>query len=143
MNQQDLLVFDVDKIKCAISINQIQEIKKNMKITPVYNAPKYIRGIFNLRGQIITVIDLRKKLGYESIPINREMSIIIISYKQEKIGLLTDKIVDIIHADPRTMEDPPSNINNKMRQYFLKTYKMENTLTNILNIDDLLRIYQE
>ena len=60
-------VFHVGRYVCALHISRIQEINKNLLLTPVHEAPDYVRGIINLRGNIVTVIDLRRKLGLEPI----------------------------------------------------------------------------
>lgn len=136
----ELSIFDVGSLTCAVNINGIQEFNKHLDITPVHNAPHYVRGLLNLRGQIITVIDLRKKFGFEPIEINNEMRIIVVKYNHENVGLLVDKIVDVLTADPKAMDPPPSNISGIAEKYFSNIYKMEEDLAAILNIDEILRL---
>lgn len=136
----ELSIFDVGPLTCAVNINGIQEFNKHLDITPVHNAPHYVRGLLNLRGQIITVIDLRKKFGFEPIESNNEMRIIVVKYNHENVGLLVDKIVDVLTADPKAMDPPPSNINGVAGGYFSSIYKMEEGLAAVLNIVEILKM---
>ncbi len=135
----ELSISQVGEITCAIDINQIQEINKQLIFTRVHDAPEFVRGILNLRGQIITVIDLGVKFGFKQKVLNEDMRVIVVKYENENIGLLVDKIVDVVIAGKKDMERSPSNISGVAGEYFEKIYKMENHLAAILNIDELLK----
>lgn len=138
-SSQEFSIFEVGELTCAISIEYIQEINKQLEITGVYNAPEYVRGILNLRGQIITVIDLGAKFGFEQRPLNEDMRIIVVNYQDEKIGFLVDAIVDVVSVEPDCLEPPPSNISGIAGEYFSSIYKMEDSLAAVLNIDEILK----
>jgi purine-binding chemotaxis protein CheW len=135
----ELSVFQVGETTCALEISDVQEINKNLDITAVSNANMDIRGILNMRGAIITVLDMREKFGYEAVEANENMRIIVIKYQGESIGLLVDKIVDVVFAAAVDMEAPPSNIDGIAGTYFSNIYKMDNDLVAILNIEELLK----
>ena len=67
---QEWIVLEVDNVLCGVAITQIQEINKQIEMTPVHQAPAYVRGVINLRGQIVTVIDLRVKFGLLPLELN-------------------------------------------------------------------------
>ncbi len=140
---QEFSIFEVGELTCAISIEYIQEINKQLEITRVYNAPEYVRGILNLRGQIITVIDLRIKFGFEPRTLNEDMRIIVVNYQDEKIGFLVDAIVDVVSVEPDCLEPPPSNISGIAGEYFCNIYKMRQQLAAVLNIDEVLKMNRD
>ncbi len=138
LNEVELAIFEVGDITCAIKIDKIQEINKNLEISAVPHAPDYIRGMQNLRGTIITILDLHSRFGLEQKPFNEDMRIIVVENKDEKIGLLVDKMLDVMYADTNDFESPPSNVQGIAGSFFSNIYKMEGKLAAILDIDEIL-----
>ncbi len=134
----ELSIFEVAGVKCALDILNIQEIIKHLEISKVHNAPPFIRGVASLRGEIITVLDVRVKFGFEQIPLNEDMHIIVIKYDGENIGLLVDHIIDVHVVEKNSLEPLTSNINSVNRDFFSGIYKMENQLAAVLNPKELL-----
>jgi len=134
----ELTIFKVDDLTAAIPTSFIREINRHMSITKVSNAPDNVRGILNLRGDIITVIDLRQVFGLTVSEINNDSRIIVVHYNTEDIGLLVDKVLDIKLAAEDQMEASPANLNGVNGAFFTKIFKMEEDLAAILNIRDIL-----
>lgn len=139
---KDLAIFQVNETLCAIEIVNIKEIIKHLDISAVQNAPEYVRGVASLRGEIISVIDVRVKFGKPSIPLNEDMRIIVINFHGENTGLLVDKIEDIHPADCDAIDPLTSNINGVNRDFFSGIYKMDKKLAAIVNTDELLKFNQ-
>lgn len=137
-SETELSIFEVGDITCAIDIAKIQEINKNIDITPVLLAPDYIRGMLNLRGTIVTIVDMRVRFGMQARPFNEDMRVLVVENQDEKIGLLVDRILDVVYADSRDFEAPPSNVQGVAGAYFSNIYKMEDKLAAILNTDEIL-----
>lgn len=137
---QELSIFEVGPITCAIGIQDIQEINKHLEITQVTNAPDYIRGISNLRGSIITVIDMRIKFGLEHTEIGDSTRIVVVKNQGEQIGLLVDKMLDVLFVDESDLEPTPSNVNGIAGKFFSGIYKMQNKLAALLNINEILNV---
>jgi len=137
-NLEELSIFEVGPLTCALSIRDIQEINKHLDMTRVANAPDYIRGISNLRGSIITVIDMRIKFGMECIKNDSSTRIVVIKNQGEQIGLLVDKMLDVQIADTANFEPTPSNVSGVAGTFFSSIYKMENKLAVILNTEEIL-----
>lgn len=135
---REYIVFSVADTFCALNINDVQEIKRFTDITTVHHAPNYVRGVINLRGQIVTVIDLCKKLNYDNDKPDIEKRIVIIKQGEEYIGLLVDSIEDAITADPDEILPPPSNVNYPENRFFIGVYKLENALVAILDKNSIL-----
>ncbi|MBN2280832.1 MAG: purine-binding chemotaxis protein CheW [Candidatus Marinimicrobia bacterium] len=123
---------------CGIDINNVQEISKDMEMSPVPLSPDWVLGIKNLRGGIVTVIDLGDKIGLKPSKIDEQSRIIIVSWKEEYIGLLVDKISNILHADRNLLEDPPSNVKGMQGKYFQGVINTDSGLIALMNIDAVL-----
>lgn len=134
----EFLVFKVYNIVCGLEINNIQEIKKISEITPVHHAPEFVRGVINLRGQIVTVIDVRNRFGFASEHKSELMRIIIVKSGEEFIGLLVDEIEDAVAAEKKNIQVQPANVNGVQGQFFTGVCKMENSLVSILDKDVVL-----
>jgi len=136
----ELSTFYVGKALCGMDILKVQEINKLMEMTKVPQAPDYMVGILNLRGQIVTIIDLGQKLGLGSIEVNNDSRNIIVNTPGEHVGLLVSKISDVVMADPDRVEPAPANMNGIQGTFFTGVYKTENKLIGILNIKEVLRL---
>lgn len=131
--------FYVGEALCGIDIGFVQEINKQVMFTSVPHSPEYVMGIMNLRGKIVTIIDLGKKLGIESSAnITDSTRIIIVNSREEYIGLLVDRVTDVVVADWEKVSPPPSNIKGVKGKYFQGVYKFKNMLVAILDVDEVL-----
>lgn len=131
--------FYVGGALCGINILRIQEINKHFEITRVPQAYDYIEGILNLRGRIVTIIDLGKKLGLAPVSKDKDNRNIIVNSEDEHIGLLVDSISDVVLARKDDIEPAPSNIGGVKGKYFRGVLKTENKLIGILDIDEVLK----
>ena len=135
----ELATFYMGDALCGMDILKVQEINKLLEMTDVPQAPEYVKGIVNLRGQIVTVIDLGKKLGLSKTDLGLETRNIIVSSKNEYIGLLVDRIGDVERTDWDKIEPPPANIGGVQGRYFEGVFKKENSLIGILNVEEVLK----
>lgn len=139
-NVIELATFYVGDALCGMDILNVQEINKLMEMTKVPQAPDYVTGILNLRGQIVTIIDLGQKLGLGMAEISSESRNIIINAPGEHVGLLVTRISDVVMADPDKIEPPPANMKGIQGDFFTGVYKTENKLIGILDVKEVLRI---
>jgi purine-binding chemotaxis protein CheW len=131
--------FYVGGALCGINILNIQEINKHVDITQVPQSSDYIKGILNLRGRIVTIIDLGKKLGLDPVNMDQDNRNIIVNSEDEHIGLLVDSISDVALAKKDDIEPAPSNIGGVKGKYFQGVLKTEKQLIGILDIDEVLK----
>ena len=139
-NLVELATFLVGDALCGMDILKIQEINKLIDMTTVPQAPDYVLGILNLRGQIITSIDLSKKLGLGKTNLSDDTRNIIVNSKGEHIGLLVRKISDVVQADTTKFEPPPSNMGGIQGDFFTGVYKTKDKLIGILDVEKVLRV---
>lgn len=135
----EMATFYVGDALCGMDILNIQEINKQLNMTKVPQSPDYVKGILNLRGQIVTVIDLGNKLGLSDNKTSADTRNIIVNSKNEYIGLLVDRIGDVERTEENKIEPPPANIGGIQGKYFKGVCKKENSLIGILNVEEVLK----
>jgi purine-binding chemotaxis protein CheW len=124
-------IFGVDTLR-------VQEIIKVPDMTSVHHAPEYVLGVINLRGRIVTVLDLKSKLGFAAGPIGGESRIIIVDSEDEYVGLLVDTIADVIVADNDNTMPAPANIDESRERFFRGVYHADQGLIAILDVEKVL-----
>jgi purine-binding chemotaxis protein CheW len=135
----ELVSFFVGEALCGMDILKVQEINKLIEMTRVPQAPEYVLGILNLRGEIVTIIDLGKKLGLKSTELNHKTRNIIVNSNSEHIGLMVEQISDVVQAEWEKVEPPPANIGNVQGKYFTGVFKTEDRLIGILDVEKVLK----
>ena len=134
----EMATFYVGEALCGMDILNIQEINKLMEMTTVPQAPDYVMGILNLRGQIVTIIDLGKKLDLGETKMSDTSRNIIVNAKDEYVGLLVNRISDVVVAEWDKVEPPPANIGGIQGAYFKGIFKTKDRLIGILNVEKVL-----
>ena len=134
----ELASFYVGEALCGMDILKVQEINKLIEMTRVPQAPEYVLGILNLRGEIITIVDLGKKLGLKSTEMSHKTRNIIVNSNGEHIGLMVEQISDVIQAEWEKVEAPPANIGGVQGRYFIGVFKTEDRLIGILDVEKVL-----
>lgn len=134
----ELATFYIGDALCGMDILKVQEINKLMDMTKVPQSPEYVNGILNLRGQIVTVIDLSKKLGLAATDFSETARNIIVNSDNEYIGLLVSRISDVVEADWEKVEDPPANIGGVQGTFFKGVFKTKNRLIGVLDVNKVL-----
>jgi purine-binding chemotaxis protein CheW len=137
-NEVKFSTFMIGSAILGIDILKIQEINKQFEITKVPQAENYIRGILNLRGKIVTIIDLGQKLGLEPVKKHKDNRNLIIESDGEYIGLLVDRIGDVVNANLENLDPPPSNVGGINKKFFKGVLKTEANLVGVLDTDAVL-----
>lgn len=137
-NEEQLVTMIVDNQLFGIPILQVQDIVEASKITPVPLAPSAIAGVLNLRGRIVTVIDLRKLLGNtEEVPWDSQMGVTV-EYKGDLYTLLVDTIGDVRTLPKRDFDSAPSTMEDKVRQICAGIFRLRGNLLVVLDVSRIL-----
>jgi purine-binding chemotaxis protein CheW len=128
----DIVTFRVCDMLCGLDIVDVQEIKRIHQITAVHRAPPEVRGVVNMRGRIVTIIDVRQKLGFPAI-VTGPALVIIVPHGEELLGLLVDDVDDIVRAEPGAIAPAPENLEGVERELFCGVLKLDQTLVAILD----------
>jgi len=130
------LVFSISGEECGIELSKVSEIIRPQKTTPFPGVPKYINGIINLRGAVMPLMDIRKRLGVKAFP--KKERVIIVSIHNEKIGLLVDSVNEITNIDDNNIASPPAIFRGIKPEYLKGIGKIPERLIILLNLDNLL-----
>jgi len=124
----------------GIDATLIQEVVMVGEITPVRHAAEYVAGIRNLRGRIITVIDLGVRLGLGAVEVAPESRILIADWKGEPVGLLVDRVADAVALEPDGLEPAPPNLHGVQMQKLRGVFRSGNRLAALLDLAVILGV---
>lgn len=130
--------FYVGDLLLGVDIRLVQEINRQIEVTPVPNAPRHVRGVINLRGEVATVIDLRTVLGLPEAEETRDTRNLIVHSQGEAIGLWVDKISDILTVRPDQISDPPSNVDGVDGKFFSGVHTLDTEICVLLDVEQVL-----
>jgi purine-binding chemotaxis protein CheW len=122
----------------GIEILKVQEIIGMMPITRVPRTPDFIRGVINLRGKVIPILDLRLKFGMESRPQTEQTCIIVVQTAGTEIGIVVDKVSEVLDIPGKDIEDTPSFGVELNTEYILGIGKSDGRVKLLLDIDKVL-----
>jgi len=136
--QLEMIVFEVGNLLCGLPMREIQEIINLPNITKVRMPQADIEGLINLRGKIVTVINMNIRCGFAPLEARSDMRIIAVEFKDELLGLLVEKVVDSVQASADDIIPVPGNMDGIQAQIFKAMYKKEDKLIGILDIEKAL-----
>ena len=126
--------FYLGNLIFGIEVLQIQEVIRYQEMTSVPLAPAMVRGLINLRGQIVTAIDLRSRLAMEPLPEGRLPMNVVVRTEDGAVSLLVDGIGDVVEVDPDLYERPPETLDGTARELVTGVYKLADRLLLILDV---------
>jgi purine-binding chemotaxis protein CheW len=136
------LTFTLDEEQYGIGILKIKEIIGMMPITPVPQTPEHVKGVINLRGKVIPVVDLRLRFGMETIDYTERTCIIVVETKGEAgtvmIGTVVDSVSEVLNIKADEIEETPTFGTSVNTDYILGMAKMEGGVKILLDIDKVL-----
>jgi purine-binding chemotaxis protein CheW len=127
--------FYLDKLMFGVDLLKVQEVIRYLEITEIPLAPRVISGLMNLRGQIVTGIDLRRRLEMEDRPDDTFPMNVVIRNAGGAVSLLVDEIGDVVEVDDDSFEPPPETLQGKVREVILGVHKLEKRLLHVLDTD--------
>lgn len=133
-----LILFDINNVEYALNINSISEIIKLTPINPLPGAPEFIRGVINLRGKIIPIVDLRERFIVKTLQFTKKTRVIIANVQNNEIGLIVDAVTDVIGLQSDKIEPPLAVIEGLKMEYVEGIIKFKNKLIIIINIEKIL-----
>ena len=127
----------------GVDIRQAQEINRQLDETPAPQAPDYVRGVVNLRGEVVTVLDLGMILIGQPTAVTANSRNFIVQIDGEQIGLLVDRVADVVKASVAQIEPPPANIGDSEHHYYKGVYKLPHEILTILDIYQIINVLTE
>lgn len=131
------LTFQLQDEEYGIEILRVQEIKGFSRITPIPNSPKYIKGVMNLRGAVVPIVDLRAKFNLPEMEYNRFTVIIVVTIGHKVMGLVVDAVSDVLNVGASEMAATPNLGEGVDTSFMTGIAKTGERLITLLNIDRL------
>ena len=136
-NDFHLVTFHLDGEEFGIAIERVQEIIRVGQITGVPNAPDFISGVINLRGRIIPVLDLRKRLSLPEAAITKSSRIMVVETRTKVLGLLVDRVSQVLRLPHTSVDAPPDDIDESLG-FVRGIGKIDSRLVMIMELDRVL-----
>ena len=133
----NLVTFRLGSGEYAIDIMQAKEIIKMEKITLIPNAPDFVEGVINLRGNIIPIIDLKKRFNLEEIEGDKNTGIIIVKIEDVDMGIIIDSISKVVSISNSDIQPPPPMLSGIGQKYIKGVGKLEDKLLVVLDLEKL------
>ncbi len=129
-----MLTFSLDNVAYGVNVHQVREVKNFEGVTPVPYAPCYVKGVTNLRGEVIPVIDLRKRFGIAPVNGAGESGIMVIVQDKHPIGVMVDQVMEVLTLPKKDVESNPDNLIIDRSQAVLGVAKHDNNLIILLDL---------
>ncbi|AFR70049.1 chemotaxis protein CheW [Brachyspira pilosicoli] len=137
-NSINLVTFRLGHNEYAIDIMQAKEIIKMEKITLIPNAPDYVEGVINLRGNIIPIVDLKKRFNLEENDGEKNTGIIIVKIDDVDMGIIIDAISKVVSIATSNIQPPPPMLSGIGQKYIKGVAKLEDKLLVVLDLEKLI-----
>lgn len=132
------VTFRLDDEVYGINVMQVQEVLRVTEIAPVPGAPHYVLGIINLRGNVVTVIDTRERLGLEAREVDESTRIVIIEADKMVVGILVDAVAEVVDLRTSEIESAPNVGNDESSKYIQGVVSREGELLILVDLNKLL-----
>ncbi len=138
--ERQLTSFRLGELLLGIDIRCIREINRVIDITPVPDAPSLVTGVVNLRGEVVTVVDLRTILELPATEVTPRTRLMIVQSDEEAIGLLVDSVSDVATVLGSDEEPLPANVGGIDSRYFTGVYRVDSELLVVLDVAAALAV---
>ena len=127
--------FYLDKLLFGVELKGVQEVIRALEMTKVPLAPAVVSGLINLRGQIVTAVDLRRRLEMEPSLLDARAMNVVVRSEDGPVSLLVDEIGDVVEVEEATFEPPPETLRGPVRSMILGVHKLNDRLLHVLDIE--------
>jgi purine-binding chemotaxis protein CheW len=132
--------FYLDRLLFGVEVARVQEVLRYQEMTPVPLAAPVVSGLINLRGQIVTALDLRRRLKLAERATDRLPMNVVVRVGEEAVSLLVDEIGDVFAVDEDAFELPPETLQGEARRLIRGAYKLEDKLLLVLDTDEVVSV---
>ncbi|MDR3765222.1 MAG: chemotaxis protein CheW [Acidobacteriota bacterium] len=132
-----LVSFSVANEEYGLDILRVQEIIRTQQLTRVPNLPDYVEGVINLRGKVIPVIALRRRLGLEAVDSDKNTRVVVVDVHGQTVGFIVDAVSEVLRISSETVEPTP-RIGQVEREYIAGVGKLDSRLLLMLDLERLM-----
>ena len=134
------VIFKLNKEYYGVPVNNVLSIEKMQKSTRIPNGSHYVKGVINLRGEVIPIIDLRDKLNMETKEVDNNSRIIIVSNEDIVVGLIVDSSSEVLEISKENIDKPPTSNDNEYLGYVSGIGKTKDKIVILLDLGGILEI---
>lgn len=138
--RQQYCTFFLDGAAYGVEVHKVQEVLRWQQTTPVPLAPATVGGLLNLRGQIVTAIDLRRRMEMPPRPAGSDPMNVVVRTAEGAVSLLVDEIGDVVEVDESNFELPPDTLLDLARQMTSGVYKLKDRLLLVLRMEKAIEL---
>ena len=132
--------FFLDGLLFGVEVSRVQEVLSSQNMTEVPLAPPVVKGLINLRGQIVTALDLTSSLNLREDREGKDTMNVVVRTSEEIVSLLVDQIGDVCEVEEDSFESPPDNLEGMARELIRGAYKLEDRLLLVLDIEKAVEL---
>lgn len=137
--EYQLVVFTIGDEEFGVDISQVREIVRLVQITYLPKAPVFIEGVVNLRGQVLAVIDLSKRLGVASKQRGENTRIIVVEVGENTVGMIVDSVSEVLRLSSENVEEVPSLVDTEVPEHYIRGVgKLKDRLLVLLDLNRIL-----
>lgn len=136
--ETQLVVFVMENEEFACSIQNVREVLKMIKVTPLPRSLDFVEGVINMRGEVLPVIDLRKRFGLPEAERTDESRIIIVEVEERMVGLIVDSVSEVISLDNKQIQEAPNQVAGGKTDLITGVGKVDDRMLIILDLDRIL-----
>jgi purine-binding chemotaxis protein CheW len=137
------VTFRLDAEKYGIDVMRVREVLRNTEIAPVPGAPDFVLGIINLRGNVVTVIDTRKRFGMPPKAIDEASRIVILEAGDEVVGMMVDSVAEVVDLRASSIETAPNVGNDESAKFIQGVSNRDDGLLILVDLNKLLTDREE
>ncbi len=130
--------FRLDKEEYGLNIMDVQEIILVGEITEIPEVPEYVRGLINLRGKVIPIVDLRVRFGLSAAEPSEDTRIIVSNNGSITFGIVVDAVNEVLRIEQDQIDPPPKGMSNANSDYLLGLVKMKEKIMILLDINKIM-----
>jgi len=137
-HEVQLVAFMLRDEEFAVDIQQVREVLKMTRITPLPRSLEFVEGVINLRGEVIPVVDLRKRFGLEEGSRDDQNRIIIVEINESEVGLIVDSVSEVVRLPENSIQKAPGSVAGARTDLIKAVGKIDERLIIILDLEKIL-----
>jgi len=140
MNSSKYVIFGMGDEQFAVNIEQVDSIERVSEMTKVPQAPHFMQGFTDLRGEVISVVDLKALLDIGTVDLSKDPRLIIAQIENLKIALLVDEAKEVLDLESDIVEESPKMVGGVKKEYIQGVARLEDRLIIIMNMNNVLNV---
>ena len=137
--EYQLVVFTIGDEEFGVDISQVREIVRLVQITYLPKAPVFIEGVVNLRGQVLAVIDLSKRIGVSSKERGEDTRIIVVEVGENTVGMIVDSVSEVLRLTSDAVDEVPSLVDTEVPEHYIRGVgKLKDRLLVLLDLNKIM-----